>query len=175
MSISTRTLLSGSILSAMLALMPACSSNPAGLDLEKPISFVQPGNGVYFFENFGNYDDHVPGVTDTTGLWFHNDPIWDNYSGVGASIKADAESRLLYDGFVALPGLTVLDYSLKFRPCNSTDPIPAKPAQMKKVKGRLNTKADYYIYLFSASWCGPCCKEMPEIVEHHKKMKQDGR
>ena len=120
----------------MLALMPACSSNPAGLDLEKPISFVQPGNGVYFFENFGNYDDHVPGVTDTTGLWFHNDPIWDNYSGVGASIKADAESRLLYDGFVALPGLTVFDYSLKFRPCNSTDPIPAKPAQMKKVKGQ---------------------------------------
>ena len=136
MSISTRTLLSGSILSAMLALMPACSSNPAGLDLEKPISFVHPGNGVYFFENFGNYDDHVPGVTDTTGLWFHNDPIWDNYSGVGASIKADAESRLLYDGFVALPGLTVFDYSLKFRPCNSTDPIPAKPAQMKKVKGQ---------------------------------------
>ena len=54
-------------------------------------------------------------------------------------------------------------------------PVVKAVKKMKKVKGRLNTKADYYIYLFSASWCGPCCKEMPEIVEQHKKMKKDGR
>lgn len=54
-------------------------------------------------------------------------------------------------------------------------PVVKAVKKMKKVKGRLNAKADYYIYLFSASWCGPCCKEMPEIVEHHKKMKKDGR
>lgn len=54
-------------------------------------------------------------------------------------------------------------------------PVVKAVKKMKKVKGRLNAKADYYIYLFSASWCGPCCKEMPEIVEQHKKMKKDGR
>lgn len=54
-------------------------------------------------------------------------------------------------------------------------PVVKAVKKMKKVKGRLNAKADYYIYLFSASWCGPCCKEMPEIVEQHKKMRKDGR
>ena len=135
MTLSARTLLSGSLFSALL-LLSACSSNPAGLDLEKPISFVQPGNGVYFFENFGNYDDHVPGVTDRTGLWFFNDPIWANRSGVRATIQADAQPRLLYDGFAMLPGLTVFDCSLEFCPGNSTDPVPAKPAQTKLVKGK---------------------------------------
>ncbi len=54
-------------------------------------------------------------------------------------------------------------------------PVVKAVKKMKKVKGRLNEKADYFIYLFSASWCGPCCKEMPEIVEAHKDMKKDGR
>lgn len=54
-------------------------------------------------------------------------------------------------------------------------PVVKAVKKMKKVKGRLNTKADYYIYLFSASWCGYCCEEMPEIVAQHKKMKKDGR
>ena len=46
-------------------------------------------------------------------------------------------------------------------------PSPVVPAvkKMKRVKGNANAKADYYIYLFSASWCGPCCKEMPNIVK----------
>lgn len=54
-------------------------------------------------------------------------------------------------------------------------PVVKAVKKMKKVKGRLNTRADYYIYLYSASWCGPCCKEMPGIVETHKEMKKDGR
>ena len=54
-------------------------------------------------------------------------------------------------------------------------PVVKAVKKMKKVKGRLNAKADYYIYLFSASWCGPCCKDMPEIVEQYKDMKKDGR
>ena len=61
MKLSVKPLLSGSILSAILMLTSACSSTPAGLDLKKPISMLQPGKGVYFFENFGNYDDHIPG------------------------------------------------------------------------------------------------------------------
>lgn len=32
--------------------------------------------------------------------------------------------------------------------------------------------AEYYIYLQSASWCGPCVREMPEIVKAYREMKK---
>ena len=32
--------------------------------------------------------------------------------------------------------------------------------------------AKYYVFLHSASWCGPCCKLMPLIVEEYKKLKR---
>ncbi len=35
-----------------------------------------------------------------------------------------------------------------------------------------NWKARYYIYLCSASWCGPCKREMPKIVEKYPEMKK---
>lgn len=49
---------------------------------------------------------------------------------------------------------------------------------LKKVKtfnGKPNDKALVYLYLQSASWCPPCNREMPTIVETYKKMKKDGR
>ena len=56
-------------------------------------------------------------------------------------------------------------------------PSPVVPAikKMKRIKGNANAKADYYIYLFSASWCGPCCQEMPNIVKIYKDMKKSGK
>ncbi|MGN0836014.1 MAG: thioredoxin family protein [Akkermansia sp.] len=45
----------------------------------------------------------------------------------------------------------------------------------KLINGKPSEKASYYFYLFSASWCGPCQREMPEIVKAHKEMKKDGR
>ncbi len=54
-------------------------------------------------------------------------------------------------------------------------PIIPAVKRVKKVKGNVNAKADYYIYLFSASWCGPCCKEMPNIVKTYKDMKKSGK
>ena len=40
---------------------------------------------------------------------------------------------------------------------------------------RPNLKAEYFIILRSASWCGPCNQEMPSIVEHYKTMKRSGK
>ena len=47
--------------------------------------------------------------------------------------------------------------------------------KLKCFNGKPNSKADYYIYLESASWCGPCNQEMPKIVAAYKEMKKDGR
>ena len=55
------------------------------------------------------------------------------------------------------------------------NPIAKAIKKVKKIKGRLNEKADYYIFLYSASWCGPCCKEMPEIVDTYKAIKKSGK
>lgn len=40
--------------------------------------------------------------------------------------------------------------------------------------GKPNKKAKYFIYLQSASWCGPCREEMPKIVDAYKNMKKAG-
>lgn len=56
--------------------------------------------------------------------------------------------------------------------------LPAVPAALKHMKffnATPSTTAQYYIYLQSASWCGPCNREMPRMVEQYKEMKEDDR
>ena len=36
-----------------------------------------------------------------------------------------------------------------------------------------NTQAKYYMYLCSAYWCGPCRREMPNIIAEYEEMKKD--
>lgn len=55
------------------------------------------------------------------------------------------------------------------------NPVLTGFKKLKSFNGKPSPKAKYYFYLCSASWCGPCQKEMPSIVECHKQMKRDGR
>lgn len=51
-------------------------------------------------------------------------------------------------------------------------PVPKALKKVKTYNGKPNMKADYYIYLQSASWCTFCEKEMPEIAEQYPEMKK---
>lgn len=60
--------------------------------------------------------------------------------------------------------------------------VKVKPGKANKAIGKLktvngvkaNAKARYYIVFQSASWCGACNAEMPNIVKAHEEMKAAG-
>ncbi len=43
---------------------------------------------------------------------------------------------------------------------------------VEALKGKINTKADYYIYLGSASHCPACVALMPSVVREYSKLKR---
>ncbi len=52
--------------------------------------------------------------------------------------------------------------------------VGEKIAKLKFLnKNKPNPKAEYFIYLSSASWCGPCRALHPQIVAKYKDMKRD--
>lgn len=55
-----------------------------------------------------------------------------------------------------------------------TPTVRAAVKSVKSFNGKINKKAKYYIYLQSASWCGPCNAEMPELAKMYPKMKRAG-
>lgn len=54
---------------------------------------------------------------------------------------------------------------------NAPSAVAAALAKFKVFNGRPNLKADYYIYLYSASWCGYCQQCMPVAVDQYKKIR----
>lgn len=47
--------------------------------------------------------------------------------------------------------------------------------QIKTFNGKPDPSALVYLYLQSASWCGPCNMGMPTVVATYKEMRKDGR
>lgn len=53
-------------------------------------------------------------------------------------------------------------------------PVAEALSAAKVFNAQPNLKARFYIYLQSASWCVPCCKEMPKIVAAYDSIKAAG-
>lgn len=59
---------------------------------------------------------------------------------------------------------------------NAEEPAAVQEGEEKEEKKEdaiaPNNRAKYYIYLSSASWCGPCKALMPKVVAQYKAMKK---
>lgn len=75
------------------------------------------------------------------------------------------------------PGMAAAQQSVPA--ATATEQLAALPASLKDVKWatdkKPNLKAKYYIYLISASWCGPCSRLMPQIVKAYKTDMKEGK
>lgn len=154
-----------------------------------------PQAAVGFMQKYGAV---FPAVAPQNGVKL---PGYTQPSGIPNAIFVDSEGKVIRNGHGSLvmqwealtinnpdcppksePGKKALKDSSK----DKKDKKDAKDKKegsavataLKKLKpfnGKPSAKADMYIYLQSASWCGPCQKEMPRIVEEYKEMKKSGK
>lgn len=62
----------------------------------------------------------------------------------------------------------------KARAGKSAKAVAKALAEMEVLHAEPDMNAKYFIYLQSASWCGPCRQEMPKIVAAYPEMKKKG-
>lgn len=142
-------------------------------DVSKALEFVNSNKGTFPVIAFGK----MPQL-----------PNMPQIEGIPAAIFLDADGKVLatrHGGEV----MQWRNYTIKDAPDipmpeedkadeeekeKETPRVHEAIAKAKFFNGKPNKKADYYIYLHSASWCGPCKALMPEIVKEYKKMKRKG-
>ena len=60
----------------------------------------------------------------------------------------------------------------KDKDASKTSPVAEALSNIELMGGTPLKGAKYYVYLHSASWCGPCKALMPQIVKEYKKMQK---
>lgn len=96
-------------------------------------------------------------------------------SGIPYAIMVNKKGEVIHAGHAGF--LQDWKSYLKKKPMPSGKDATVSAILKKQVKpftGRPSKNAKYYVYLQSASWCGPCQQEMPDIVEIYPDMKKAG-
>lgn len=139
-----------------------------------------PGDAVGFLNKYGAT---FPAVAKDKMPALPNAPVSE---GIPNAYILTADGELVISGHGAIIQRW-RDFTIKDAPIPEEEPaateeaeeegeaaVHAAVAKTKFFNAKPSKKADYYIYLHSASWCGPCKAIMPDIVKEYKKMKRAG-
>lgn len=79
-------------------------------------------------------------------------------------------------GALLMTGLPGNAAEVKAKPvATKSVPVARVLKRTRMLTGKPSLKAQIYIYMQTATWCGPCRMAMPKITAEYEAMKKDGR